>query len=230
MAQPTRNFTVPPPDFGPELLRPADLFRSGASPPRVGPGIRFGPVSRFSPAARLRPAARLGPELHRPASGCNIFPDRCNRFSALPPGRLSPQRSMPPRHHSAGGCNIFPDRCNRLSCPAAAWRTGAAMLHAAPRHLADRRRNAPDNPAATGSPPRRRSADERCNRFSAPPPLTGQRRERRRRQRPWRGGAPGRPRRQRCGTRRWDGGPERPADRTGRAAGPCAAPRPARGR
>lgn len=159
MAQPTRNFTVPPPDFGPELLRPADLFRSGASPPRVGPGIRFGPVSRFSPAARLRPAARLGPELHRPASGCNIFPDRCNRFS----------------------------------CPAAAWRTGAATLPA------------------------------------APPPLTGQRAYRRR-QRPWRGGAPGRPRRQRCGIRRWDGGPGRPADRTGRAAGPCAAPRPARGR
>ena len=193
MAQPTRNFTVPPPDFGPELLRPADLFRSGASPPRVGPGIRFGPVSRFSPAARLRPAARLGPELHRPASGCNIFPDRCNRFSALPPGRLSPQRSMPPRHRSASGCNIFPDRCNRFSCPAAAWRTGAATLHA------------------------------------APPPLTGQRAYRRR-QRPWRGGAPGRPRRQRCGIRRWDGGPGRPADRTGRAAGPCAAPRPARGR
>ena len=193
MAQPTRNFTVPPPDFGPELLRPADLFRSGASPPRVGPGIRFGPVSRFSPAARLRPAARLGPELHRPASGCNIFPDRCNRFSALPSGRLSPQRSMPPRHRPASGSKIFPDRCNRFSCPAAAWRTGAATLPA------------------------------------APPPLTGQRAYRRR-QRPWRGGAPGRPRRQRCGIRRWDGGPERPADRIGRAAGPCAAPRPARGR
>ena len=193
MAQPTRNFTVPPPDFGPELLRPADLFRSGTSPPRVGPGIRFGPVSRFSPAARLRPAARLGPELHRPASGGKIFPDRCNRFSALPPGRLSPQRSMPPRHRPASGCNIFPDRCNRFSCPAAAWRTGAATLPA------------------------------------APPPLTGQRAYRRR-QRPWRGGAPGRPRRQRCGIRRWDGSPERPADRTGRAAGPCAAPRPARGR
>ena len=193
MAQPTRNFTVPPPDFGPELLRPADLFRSGASPPRVGPGIRFGPVFRFSPAARLRPAARLGPELHRPASGCNIFPDRCNRFSALPPGRLSPQRSMPPRHRPASGGKIFPDRCNRFSCPAAAWRTGAATLPA------------------------------------APPPLTGQRAYRRR-QRPWRGGAPGRPRRQRCGIRRWDGGPGRPADRTGRAAGPCAAPRPARGR
>ena len=193
MAQPTRNFTVPPPDFGPELLRPADLFRSGASPPRVGPGIRFGPVSRFSPADRLRPAARLGPELHRPASGCNIFPDRCNRFSALPPGRLSPQRSMPPRHRPASGGKIFPDRCNRFSCPAAAWRTGAATLPA------------------------------------APPPLTGQRAYWRR-QRPWRGGAPGRPRRQRCGIRRWDGGPERPADRTGRAAGPCAAPRPARGR
>ena len=170
MAQPTRNFTVTPPDFGPELLRPADLFRSGASPPRVGPGIRFGPVSRFSPAARLRPAARLGPELHRPASGCNIFPDRCNRFSALPPGRLSPQRSMPPRHHSAGGRDIFPDRCNRFSAPPqlggrapqcsmpprVTWRTDAATLQITPpqpvflprRSLADGRRNAPCRSAA----------------------------------------------------------------------------------
>ena len=194
----------------PERLRPAARLRPGASPHRAAPGCPA-PARSFTAPHRARVSC-AGPELHRPAprpsvlrrpgtspprhhsaGGRDIFPDRCNRFSALPPGRLSPQRSMPPRHRPASGCNIFPDRCNRFSCPAAAWRTGAATLPA------------------------------------APPPLTGQRAYRRR-QRPWRGGAPGRPRRQRCGIRRWDGGPGRPADRTGRAAGPCAAPRPARGR
>ncbi len=142
MAQPTRNFTVPPPDFGPELLRPADLFRSGASPPCVGPGIRFGPVSRFSPAARLRPGTS-------------------------PPG-TAPERSAPARNFSAppplgGRPRHIPGPLQPVLRPAAAWRTGTAMLHAAPRHLADRRRNAPDNPAATGSPPRRSLADGRRN-------------------------------------------------------------------
>jgi hypothetical protein len=172
MAQPTRNFTVPPPGFGPELLRPAARLRPGASPHRAAPGCPA-PARSFTAPHRARVSC-AGPELHRPAPRPSVL----RRPGTSPPGKR---------------LQHIPGPLQPVLRPAA-WQTVAATLPA------------------------------------APPQLTGQRRERRRRQRPWRGGAPGRPRRQRCGIRRWDGGPERPADRTGRAAGPCAAPRPARGR
>ena len=174
MAQPTRNFTVPPPDFGPELLRPADLFRSGASPPRVGPGIRFGPVSRFSPAARLRPAARLGPELLRPATARQAAATY-SRTAATgsPPCRLADcRRNAPCRpatarqaaatysRTAATGFTAPPQlggRAPQRSLPLrVTWRTDAATLQITPpqpvflprRSLADGRRNAPCRSAA----------------------------------------------------------------------------------
>ena len=138
MAQPTRNFTVPPPDFGPELLRPADLFRSGASPPRVGPGIRLGPVSRFSPAARLRPAARLGPP-----------PDSTRRPTR--PGTSPPGKRL--QH--------IPGPLQPVLRPAA-WQTVAATLHAAPPPPGKRRQNIP-GPLQPVFLPRRSLADGRRN-------------------------------------------------------------------